>query len=88
MTTTFLVTFNDIYFFQLNPPYYIPLVELVPSPWTDPDVVSHTRHMLEELGQSLVTLKKEVLSFIAPRLQNAMIMEGIRLVNVSFIDLF
>lgn len=65
----------------LNPPYYVPLVELVPAPWSDPAVVAEVRKMLEDLGQSPVTLKKEILSFIAPRLQNAMIMEGIRLVN-------
>ena len=60
------------------------MVELVPAPWTDPAILAKARAMLEGLGQSPVALKKEVHSFIAPRLQNAMIMEGVRLVNVRF----
>lgn len=27
----------------VNPPYYVPLVEIVPSPWTNPDVSAKTR---------------------------------------------
>lgn len=27
----------------VNPPYYIPLVEIVPSPWTTPEVAARTR---------------------------------------------
>ena len=27
----------------VNPPYYVPLVEIVPSQWTKPEVVARTR---------------------------------------------
>jgi 3-hydroxyacyl-CoA dehydrogenase len=30
----------------INPPYLIPAVELVPAPWTDPQVVERTRERL------------------------------------------
>lgn len=27
----------------VNPPYYVPLVEIVPSPWTQPEIAARTR---------------------------------------------
>src|SRR5205823_15039705 len=39
----------------INPPYLVPAVELVPAPWTDPQVVERTRQRLAELGQVLRT---------------------------------
>lgn len=27
----------------VNPPYYVPLVEIVPSPWTKPEIVVKTK---------------------------------------------
>lgn len=27
----------------VNPPYYVPLVEIVPSPWTKPELAAKTR---------------------------------------------
>src|SRR5215472_5628757 len=35
----------------VNPPYLVPLVELCPAPWTDPDVVSRTRALMQSAGQ-------------------------------------
>lgn len=71
----------------VNPPYYMPLVELVPSPWTSPDVVERTRSLMTDLGQSPVTLKKEVRGFIQPRIQYAMIMECLKLVEDDVLDI-
>uniref|UniRef100_A0A8W8J5L0 3-hydroxyacyl-CoA dehydrogenase NAD binding domain-containing protein n=1 Tax=Magallana gigas TaxID=29159 RepID=A0A8W8J5L0_MAGGI len=34
-----------------NPPFYAPLVEVIPAPWTDPDVVVTTKQLLAETGQ-------------------------------------
>ena len=59
------------------------MVEMVPSPWTDLTLMEKAKDLLRGLGQSPVTLKKEIPGFIAPRVQNAMIMECIRLVLVS-----
>ena len=67
---------------QINPPHYIPLVEVVPAPWTEEGVVSRTVALLRGLGQAPVRLKKEVNGFIVNRLQYALIMEAWRLVEV------
>jgi len=65
----------------VNPPHFIPLVELVPSPWTKPEVVDQTRALMTSLGQAPVTLKKEVNGFILNRLQYALLMEAFRCVE-------
>eukprot|EP00123_Amoebidium_parasiticum_P001121 comp12147_c0_seq1/m.6897 comp12147_c0_seq1/g.6897 ORF comp12147_c0_seq1/g.6897 comp12147_c0_seq1/m.6897 type:complete len:322 (-) comp12147_c0_seq1:360-1325(-) len=65
----------------VNPPHYIPVVELVPAPWTDPEVVTRTRQLMVEIGQAPVCLTKEVDGFIVNRLQYAMLMEAYRLVE-------
>ena len=69
---------------KVNPPYYIPLVELVPAAWTNPDVVRRTRALMADIGQAPVTLNKEVNGFILNRLQYALIMEAWRLVEVLY----
>lgn len=63
----------------VNPPYHMPLVELVPAPWTDPAAVASARKLLADAGQSPVTLKKEVAGFVQPRIQYAVIQECLRL---------
>lgn len=69
-------------FFQINPPHYIPVVEIVPAPWTKESVIEQTVQLMRELGQSPVKLKKEVNGFLLNRLQYALIMEAWRLVEV------
>lgn len=53
----------------VNPPYFVPLVEIVPAPWTDPAVAKKTREIMEEVGQSPVSLSKEVPGFALNRIQ-------------------
>ncbi|XP_005112621.1 lambda-crystallin homolog [Aplysia californica] len=59
----------------VNPPYFIPLVEIVPGPWTLPEVTAKTRSLLESVGQSPVTLSKEVAGFALNRIQYSIINE-------------
>lgn len=59
----------------VNPPYFIPLVEIVPGPWTAADVLEKTRAIMEKVGQSPVTLNKEVPGFALNRIQYAIINE-------------
>jgi L-gulonate 3-dehydrogenase len=68
---------------QVNPPNYIPLVEIVPAPYTDSAVVEKTVSLMKDIGQSPVVVKKEVNGFILNRLQYAIIMEAWRLVEAS-----
>ncbi len=65
----------------VNPPYLVPLVELVGAPWTDPAVVARTRALMERVGQVPVTAHKETRGFVLNRLQAALVAEAFRLVR-------
>ena len=64
----------------INPPHLIPLVELVPAPWTEPAIVDRTDALLREAGQAPIRLKREVNGFVVNRLQGALLGEAFRLV--------
>eukprot|EP00057_Strongylocentrotus_purpuratus_P022485 XP_011676959.1 PREDICTED: lambda-crystallin [Strongylocentrotus purpuratus] len=66
---------------QINPPYYAPLVEIIPAPWTNQSAIARTRTIMESIGQEPVTLKKEVPGFAVNRIQYAIIAEVWRLVE-------
>eukprot|EP00049_Salpingoeca_infusionum_P005506 m.92920 g.92920 ORF g.92920 m.92920 type:complete len:334 (+) comp12992_c0_seq7:74-1075(+) len=72
---------NAIVCHPVNPPHYIPVVEVVPAPWTSPDTVTRVRQIQLDLGQAPVVLNKEVNGFIINRLQYALLMEAWRLVE-------
>lgn len=63
----------------VNPPYLVPLVEICPAPWTDPEVVTRTREIMVKAGQVPATVKKEVDGFALNRLQGALLAEAFRL---------
>nr|WP_294556166.1 3-hydroxyacyl-CoA dehydrogenase [uncultured Rhodopila sp.] len=63
----------------VNPPYLIPLVEICPSPWTDPAVTQRTREIMVQAGQAPATVKKEIDGFALNRLQGALVAEAFRL---------
>ena len=65
----------------LNPPYLIPLVEIVRSEKTSDETVMTICHFLEGIGKRPVTLRKEVPGFIANRLQVALLREALWLVH-------
>ncbi len=68
----------------LNPPHVIPLVELCPSPWTEPEILDRTSAFLTTLGQTPILVKKEINGFIANRLQLAVLGEAIHLVGEGY----
>jgi len=70
----------------VNPPYYVPLVEIVPAPWTKPEVVKKTRALMEEIGQKPVTLSREIEGFALNRIQYAILNETWRLVESGILD--
>lgn len=53
----------------VNPPYYVPLVEIVPAPWTRPEIAAKTRSLMEEIGQKPVLLSREIEGFALNRIQ-------------------
>lgn len=60
----------------VNPPHLVPVVELVPAPWTDPDCVTAVRHLMTQVGQVPVSLTREVDGFVLNRLQGALLNEA------------
>jgi len=60
----------------VNPPHLIPLVELVPAPWTDPTIIPWLRAAMEALGQAPIVVKREIEGFILNRLQGALLNEA------------
>jgi len=64
-----------------NPPYLLPIAELVPAPFTDPAVVERTRVLLADAGMTPVVVAKEVEGFVFNRLQGAVLREAYTLVR-------
>jgi len=70
----------------VNPPYYVPLVEIVPAPWTKPEVAKKTREIMLEIGQEPVSLSKEIDGFVLNRIQYAILNEVWRLVDANIVN--
>ncbi|CAH0728826.1 unnamed protein product, partial [Brenthis ino] len=70
----------------VNPPYYVPLVEIVPAPWTKPEVAKKTREIMLEIGQEPVSLSREIDGFVLNRIQYAILNEVWRLVDDKVVD--
>ncbi len=70
----------------VNPPYLIPLVELCPSPWTEPGVVTRTRALMTRAGQVPATVRHEMEGFALNRLQGALLAEAFRLIADDMIS--
>lgn len=65
----------------INPPHLIPLVELVPAPWTQAGVLNEAAALMERVGQSPIRLNREINGFVVNRLQSALLGEAFRLVE-------
>ncbi len=61
-------------------PYLIPAVEVVPSPWTRPEVVERTARLLREAGHAPIVMARELDGFVMNRMQGALLDEAFRLV--------
>ncbi len=64
----------------INPPYLIPAAEVVPAPWTAPEIVERCRDLMAAIGQAPIVMKRELDGFIMNRLQGALLEEAFRLV--------
>jgi 3-hydroxyacyl-CoA dehydrogenase len=69
-----------------NPPYLLPVVELVPSPETVATTLDRAHALLESVGMSPVRLHKEVEGFVFNRLQGAVLREAYCLVRDGVVD--
>lgn len=70
----------------VNPPYYVPLVELIPHPETAPATMDRTYALMRKIGQSPVRVLKEIDGFVLNRLQYAIISEAWRLVQEGIVS--
>ena len=64
-----------------NPPYLLPVVEVVPAPFTREDVVERATALLAGAGLSPVRVRVELEGFVFNRLQGAMLREAYALVR-------
>ena len=69
-----------------NPPYLIPLVEVVQGEPTRPETVQRTIALLEEAGKSPVHVRRDIPGFVGNRLQHALWREAFALVDAGVCD--
>jgi 3-hydroxybutyryl-CoA dehydrogenase len=69
-----------------NPPFLVPLVEVIETEWTSPEVVAWTMKLHEDAGKTPAHVKKDVPGFIGNRLQHALWREAIFLVEEGICD--
>ena len=69
-----------------NPPYLIPLVEVVPGKESSPQAVDRTFDFLKSVGKHPVKVKKDVPGFVGNRLQHALWREAISIVDQGIAD--
>ncbi|MDA8442999.1 MAG: 3-hydroxyacyl-CoA dehydrogenase NAD-binding domain-containing protein [Peptococcaceae bacterium] len=69
-----------------NPPYLIPLVEVIKTEHTAPEVFERTFSLLQAVGKHPVRVNKDVPGFVANRLQHALWREAISIVERGIAD--
>jgi len=69
-----------------NPPYLVPLVEVIGTEWTSPDAIDWTIKLHAAIGKTPVHVKKDVPGFVGNRLQHALWRECIALVQNGICD--
>ncbi len=69
-----------------NPPFLVPLVEVIETQWTSPAAVDFTMKLHAAAGKKPAHVKKDVPGFIGNRLQHALWREAIALVEHGICD--
>jgi 3-hydroxybutyryl-CoA dehydrogenase len=69
-----------------NPPFLVPLVEVIETQWTSPQTIAWTMQLHEAAGKKPAHVKKDVPGFIGNRLQHALWREAISLVEQGICD--
>jgi L-gulonate 3-dehydrogenase len=70
----------------VNPPHFVPVVELVGAPWTSPETVARAKAVYESIGQVPIVVNKEIEGFVLNRLQGALLAEAFRLVGEGYVS--
>src|SRR6202007_3277535 len=69
-----------------NPPYLVPLVEVIGTRWTSPETIARTVALLAAAGKTPVHVKKDIPGFVGNRLQHALWREAVALVESGICD--
>jgi 3-hydroxybutyryl-CoA dehydrogenase len=69
-----------------NPPFLVPLVEVIGTQWTSPQAIDWTMGLHKDAGKMPVHVKKDVPGFVGNRLQHALWREAIALVEHGICD--
>ena len=69
-----------------NPPFLVPLVEVIETQWTTPEAVAFTMKLHADAGKKPAHVKKDVPGFIGNRLQHALWREAVALVENGICD--
>ncbi|MGB9045168.1 MAG: 3-hydroxyacyl-CoA dehydrogenase family protein [Pseudolabrys sp.] len=69
-----------------NPPFLVPLVEVIETRWTSPEAVDFAMNLHAAAGKKPAHVKKDVPGFIGNRLQHALWRESIALVEQGICD--
>jgi 3-hydroxybutyryl-CoA dehydrogenase len=69
-----------------NPPFLVPLVEVIQTEWTSPEAIAFTMKLHADAGKKPAHVKKDVPGFIGNRLQHALWREAIALVENGICD--
>lgn len=69
-----------------NPPYLIPLVEVIKSDYTSDEVMDKTMELLKKVDKHPIRVNKDVPGFVANRLQHALWREAISIVEHGIAD--
>ena len=69
-----------------NPPYLVPLVEVIETEGTAPQTIARMMALLTRLGKTPVHVRRDVPGFVGNRLQHALWREAIALVEMGVCD--
>jgi 3-hydroxyacyl-CoA dehydrogenase len=70
-----------------TPPHLLPVVEIVPAPWTPQSTIDRARSRMVECGQRPVLIRRETPGFVLNRLQGALLIEMFRAVSDGLISI-
>lgn len=71
----------------VNPPYLVPVVELVPADWTSADTVDAVHELMHAVGQHPIRVARELEGFVLNRLQGALLREAWALYEEGYCSL-
>jgi 3-hydroxybutyryl-CoA dehydrogenase len=69
-----------------NPPFLLPLVEVVQTEFTAADVMERAMNLFRDVGKHPIHVRKDVPGFVANRLQHALWREAISIVEKGIAD--